>query len=228
MGGRGPMVPRRAQWGGAVFLVGSVQFVVAMIVTELYYAYPANNGPYSLTNNYISDLGHPGSGIPWLFNDSIRILGVLGVGGAYLIYRGFAPRMTTKVGLVLLAIGSLGAVGVGSFPEGSPELGGGIHSLVSLITFLGSGLALLTLAVAMMRDTRWDGYRLYTLLSGVITLVALVLFVATVYPGVGPGGMERLIVAPILLWAIVVGVHLNRLESYDPGAVDPSASDATS
>ncbi|MGI0132945.1 MAG: DUF998 domain-containing protein [Thermoplasmata archaeon] len=225
---RGPMVHRNAQWGGAVFLVGSLQFIVAMIVTQLYYNYPPNHGPYSLTNNYISDLGHAGSGIPWLFNDSIRVLGLLGLGGAYLIYRAFAPRMTTKIGIVFLMIATLGAIGVGSFPEGSPELGGGIHSVVSLITFLGSGFALVVLAVAMLRDTRWDGYRIYTLLSGLITLIAIALFVAAVYPGLGPGGMERIVVAPILLWAIVAGVHLLRLETFDPTAVARSADDATS
>ena len=226
MGGRGPLVHRSAQWGGAVFLVGSVQFIAAMIVTQLYYNYPANNGPYSLTGNYISDLGHPGSGIPWLFNDSIRILGILGIGGAYLVYRAFAPRMMAKLGVAFLMVASLGAVGVGTFPETSPELGGNIHTVVSAITFIGAGLALLFLSGAMLRDTRWDGYRLYTLLSGVITLVALMLFQAAVYPGLGPGGMERLIVAPILLWAIVAGAHLVRLETYDPRAVSASSVDA--
>jgi hypothetical membrane protein len=66
----------------------------------------------------------------------------------------------------------------------------------------------------MLRDTRWEGFRGYTFLSGIVTLAALALFLASVYPGIGPGGMERLIIAPILLWAIVAGVHLLKLQPY--------------
>lgn len=207
----GPLVRRSAHWGGALFVLGSVQFLLGMALTQLYFP------GYSLLNNYVSDLGGPQSPAAWIFNDSIRALGALGVLGAILIRSAFTPKRSAALGILFLGIASLGAFLVGSFPEGSPELGGNIHSVVSAVTFIGSGFALLFLAFAMLRDTRWAGFRGYTAISGLVTLVALGLFQGGLYGALGPGGMERVIVAPVLLWAIVAGAHLLGLKTYAPG-----------
>jgi hypothetical membrane protein len=206
----GPLVRRSARLGGLLFVAGSVQFVAAMVVVQLYYP------GYSDTGNSISDLG--GSMSPWavVFNISIRVLGILGLVGVILIRTAFASKTTTHIGLAALAVASLGAIAVGLFPEGSTWPFAGIHSVASLVAFLGSAVGLLFLALAMSRDTRWQGLRLYTFVSGLVTLVALGLFASGRYVGVGPGGMERLVVAPILLWGILAGLHLARLSVYDP------------
>jgi hypothetical membrane protein len=202
------MVPRTARFGGLLFLLGSLQFVAAMVVVQA--LYPG----YTDFGNYVSDLGSSHSPWAWLFNGSIRLLGVLGFLGTLLIRTAIPSRTSGRVGLGFLLIASVGAFLVGTFPEGSTELGGNIHSVVSAVTFIGSGVGLLALGPAMLRDTRWEGFRGYTFLSGIVTLVALALFLASVYPGIGPGGMERLIIAPILLWAMVAGVHLLKLQPY--------------
>ena len=192
--------------------MGSVQFILAMGVVQLYYP------GYSLTENAVSDLGGSSSPLAWLFNSSVRALGVLAIAGLVLVYGAFRPRWSTRIGVAAFIIAAVGAFGVGTFPEGSPELGGAIHGVMSLVTFLFSGIGLVVFGFAMVRDTRWDGYRLYTLVSGAVTLVALTLSAVGWYPVLGPGGMERLIIAPVLLWGIVVGTHLLRLKTYVPGA----------
>lgn len=212
----GPLVRRSARFGGGVLAFGSVQFVVAMVVVQLYYPH------YSDTANYISDLGSSSSPWAWLFNDSVRFLGVLAILGALLVRSAFASKTTAHLGLGALVVAGVGGILVGTFPENSTWPFSGIHSAVSLLAFAGSGVALLLLALAMSRDTRWQGLRAYTFLSGVLTIVALVLFATGRYLGLGPGGMERLILAPILLWAVVAGVHLARLAVYVP----PSGSSA--
>ncbi|HEV8050574.1 MAG TPA: DUF998 domain-containing protein [Thermoplasmata archaeon] len=209
----GPLVRRSARLGGALYVLGSLQFVVAMVLVQL--KYPG----YSDTGNYISDLGGSMSPWAWVFNDSIRILGVLGIVGTLLIRTAFASKTTTHIGLAALIVAELGAIAVGTFPEGSSWPFAGIHSVLTLITFVGSALGLLFLALAMSRDTRWQGLRAYTFLSGVVTLVAIGLFAAGDYLRIGPGGMERIVVAPILLWAIIAGAHLVRLPVYDPATV---------
>jgi hypothetical membrane protein len=209
----GPMVRRSAKVGGLLLLIGSVQFVIGMAVAQWLWV-----GSYSLSQNDISDLGGPNSAGATVFNVSVRVLGILALVGAALLYRAFAPKTASKVGVALLMIGGLGAIGVGLFPENSPELGGSIHGLATLVAFLGAGLALLVLSTAMLRDTRWDGFRLFTVVGGVVTLVAMTLYVEGNYLGLGRGGMERLVVAPILLWTVLVGVHLARLATYDPTA----------
>jgi hypothetical membrane protein len=216
--GLGPLIPLQARRAGGILLLGSLQFVVAMIVVQL--EYPG----YSDIGNYISDLGGPHS--PWrvVFNASVIVLGLLTILGTYLLLSAFNRRLSRTLGLGLLAIAGIGAILVGVFPENSTALGGHMHTIASDIAFLGSGLALIILPLAMLRDTRWDGYRAFTFLLGAITLVAIVLFTAHIWGALGVGGMERIIVAPILLWAIVIGIHLLTLPTYQRVPIAHSTS----
>ncbi len=204
----GPLVHRAVHHGAALWVAGTVQFVAAMIAVQL-----AWGRSYSLSRNYISDLGNTAIS-PWhdVFNVSVIVFGVLVVLGAILVKSAFPPRRSATVGLALLALGGLAAVGVGVYPENvSPTLA---HSIFAAAAFVLSGLALIVLGVAMFRDTRWDGYRAYTMLSGLVVLVAFALYRAGIDPGLGPGGLERVIVAPVLLWTVVAGVHLLRVPAY--------------
>jgi hypothetical membrane protein len=216
----GPLVRRSARLGGAIFAFGSIQFVAAMVVVQLYYP------GYSDSGNAVSDLGSSMSPWAWLFNDSIRLLGLLTILGTLLVRSAFAQKSTTHLGLGALIVAGLGAIGVGTFPENSTWPFSGVHGVVSLLAFLGSGIALLLLALAMSRDTRWQGLRAYTFLSGVLTMLALFLFATNRYLGLGAGGMERLLIAPILLWGVVAGLHLARLKVYVPAS--PQAASPTS
>jgi hypothetical membrane protein len=191
-----------------VLLLASLQFIIVMIVVQL--KYPG----YSDISNYISDLG--GAHSPWavVFNVSVIVLGLLTLVGAFLLLAAFNHKLSRTLGLGFLALAGIGAILVGVFPENSTALGGHMHEVASDIAFIGSGLALIILPGAMLRDTRWEGYRAFTFLLGVITLVAIGLFATSHWGPLGPGGMERIVVAPILLWAIVVGIHLLTLPTY--------------
>ncbi|HTP54018.1 MAG TPA: DUF998 domain-containing protein [Thermoplasmata archaeon] len=225
----GPLVHRSVHHAAVVWLVAAVQFVVAMAVVELKWT-----TPYSLSKNVISDLGNTGCGAwpnatspyvcsPWhvVFNVSIVVLGLLVILGVLLIRSAFPDRSSRSVGLGLLVLAGAGAIGVGVSPE---NVNLHVHSIAALLAFAGGNVALIVLGFAMFRDTRWDGYRSYTLFSGLIGAVALILFVTKVYAGLGMGGMERLIVAPLLLWMVVVSVHLLRVAAYAPRIIPKSAS----
>ncbi len=228
---RGPLVHRSVRHGAILLVLGAVQFIVANMVTQIGYG-----SSYSLSQNYISDLGAVNCGLfggsgsfpghyacsPWhdVFNASIIVMGLLILLAVVLIQTAFPPRRTRTIGLGLLALAGLGAIGVGLSPE---DVNITVHSLSALLAFLGGGLSLLVLGFAMLRDTRWDGYRAFTLLCGLVDLVALILFVSKTYAGLGVGGMERLIVAPVLLWSIVVGAHLARIPTFAPSGLSPSS-----
>ncbi len=223
----GPLVHRAVHHAATLWLVATVQFVAAMIVVQLYWKGPP---AYSLTHNYISDLGNtmascgvwPTSGVyvcsPWhdVFNASVIVFGVLVILGALLVRSGFPSRTTRTLGLGLFVLLGVGAIGVGLFPE---NVHWNVHQAVSLLAFVVGNFGLVVLAIAMFRDTRWDGYRSYTLFSGLIGLVALGLFVGKVYGPLGAGGMERLVVAPALLWFVVASVRLLRIPTYAPRIV---------
>ena len=201
-----------------------MQFIVAMAVTQIGYG-----SSYSLTGNYVSDLGAVNCGTfggtasfaghyacsPWhdVFNISIVIMGLLVILATILIRTAFPVRRSRTIGLWAMALGAVGSVGVGLSPE---DVNIAVHSGSALLAFTGAGVALLVLGFAMFRDTRWGGYRAYTVFSGLITLIALILFVSKVDLGLGVGGMERLVVAPFLLWSIVAGIHLARIPTFAP------------
>ena len=220
----GPLVHRAVHHAATVWIVAVLEFLAVMAVVQSRWT-----TSYSLSSNVISDLGNTACGpfphatshdvcspLHDVFNVSIIVLGLLGILGAVLVRSGFPPRRTATIGLALLAIGSAGAIGVGASPENVDLT---IHSISALIAFLIGNLGLIVIGFAMFRDTRWGGFRAYTILSGLVGLLGLGLYVGHVWEGLGQGGTERLIVAPLLLWLVVVSVHLLRIRQYAPHAI---------
>jgi hypothetical membrane protein len=222
----GPLVHRVVHRGAIVWIVAAVQFVIVMAVVQAAWSGPPS---YSLAHNYISDLGNTACGpwphatsarvcSPWhdVFDGSSVALGILVLLGAVLVRSAFPRRGSTTVGLALLMLAGIGSIGVGLSPE-NVDLA--VHSLSAAIAFVLGNLSLIVLGVAMFRDTRWNGYRAYSMLSGLWGLVAFLLFYTGHYLGLGVGGMERMIVAPLLLWLVVCSVHLLRVPQYAPSKI---------
>lgn|SRR5487761_13304 len=185
---------------GTMLFAGSVGFILAMNIAE--WLYPSPPG-YSVSQNYVSDLGatcrngvckiyQPTSTI---FNTSIVILGLLIILGSYFLYRGYKKRIFSG----LLILSGIGAIGVGIFPETT----GSLHSIVSLFVFLFGGLA----AIASLQILRRP-FNYFSVILGLITLGSLGLYTAQIFLGLGPGGMERMIVYPALLWGTGLGGYM--------------------
>ena len=211
------LVHRSVRSGAVLLIVGALQFIAGMIIVQSQYR------GYSLSQNYISDLG--GASSPWAlgFDASVIVLGVCAIFGILLVWGAFEAGGRRGIGLTMILIGGIGAIGVGVFPETTPVLNGGMHTIMSFVAFVGAGVGLTVLSFAMALEPRYQRSRPFTLACGAVTLAANVIFalgqvtgVAGYYLDLGPGGMERLIVAPILLWAIVEGIHLARLPRFAP------------
>ncbi|MGP8124686.1 MAG: DUF998 domain-containing protein [Nitrososphaerales archaeon] len=208
------MALSNAAKSGVAIFVGAVQFGVLLIVSEIIYSANGTNSfgyvngyAYSISANYVSDLGAtcPSNGACYippsalLFDTSIALLGLLIIVGAYFLHRAFRWAPAT----VLIALAGIGALGVGL----APETTGIWHSIFSLMVFLFAGLS----AIVTYRFQK-KPMAYFSVLLGVITLIALILYVPAIYLGLGPGGMERIIVYPALLWSIGFGGHLMALE----------------
>jgi hypothetical membrane protein len=181
---------------GALIFVSVAQFVLGLIVSEALYA------DYSVSGNYISDLGvGPSSNI---FNSSVFLLGLLLIVGTYFLQRAFKEYKILTLMLVLTAIG---AMGVGVFNENF----GTIHTVVSLIAFLFSGLsAIFSVVCSHVHKLKLVKmpFSVIAVILGVMCLGALVLFGGKMNLGLGVGGMERMIVYPILTWGAGFGGYL--------------------
>jgi len=200
-----PFVAPPVRWGAALIGIGAAQFVVAMGVVQTRYA------GYSLLTNYISDLGNTATS-PWhvVFNASIILLGGLAFVGILLAWGGFPAGGRRGLGLLLLLVASVAAILVGLFPE---NVNPSVHDLASLAVFGPGGIGLVVVGSAMRPATHWAPYRLGSVVLGAITLGALLYYAPTQSSNTTflPGLIERLIVAPILVWALAVAVHLGRL-----------------
>lgn len=223
----GPRVHRSVHHGAILLVAGICLFLLGMAVAQVGYG-----SSYSITNNAISDLGaihcdtvasqgaFGGRYVcsPWnlAFNASIVIMGAFTIVATFLLRTAFPARRSRTVGLILLALAGAGSIGIGVFPE---DYNLTAHVGSALLAFVAAAFALMVLGFAMFRDTRWSGFRAYSGLSGLVSFVALLLFVTKNDFVLGAGGMERLILAPVLLWGIIVGVHLARIPTFAPRLV---------
>ena len=96
---------------------------------------------------------------------------------------------------------------VGIFPESA----GHIHTLVALIAFIFGGLSAVTASTFLM-----PLFRYLSVLLGVIARIALMLLILHQDMGLGLGGMERMIVYPIVLWAIGFSGYLMHYFQENP------------
>ncbi len=198
---------RRLGW---LLVLIVVQFVAAMIVAQA--AYPG----YSDVTNYISDLGNTATSPLWWVLDSSVV--VLGIGMALAAYRltALLPRgRRSAVGSAFVGLGGVGFVLVGLAPE---NVNLGVHTLATLLVF-GCTVPGLVLWASAMRGAQalpwWGGTS--ALATSVTMLVFFGLLVVAesssflVAAGVGiPGLLERLAIAPLLVWLAVVGIALIR------------------
>jgi hypothetical membrane protein len=174
---------------GALIFVGATQFVLCMLVAECLYP------NYSVSGNYISDLGKLDAVSAPVFNTSVFVLGLTVVAGTYFLRR----IIQNKIFLSILILCGIGVMGVGIFPEDFVP----IHLVVSLMAFLFGALS----AIASYKFQK-PPLSYFAVVLGLISLAALILFGLEIYLSLGKGGMERMIAYPILLWAIGFGGYL--------------------
>lgn len=200
---------------GTIAWVSSVQFFLAQLIVQW-----AWTTPFSLTRNYISDLGNTACGpfpansgtyvcSPWhaAMNASFVLIGVTVVVGAALIRNTFRHARLWRWGLALVALGGFGFVLVGLFPE---NVSLPPHRLGASLQFVSGNLGQAVIGASMLgprHGRRWAGY---SIASGVVGLLATALFTSGHYLGMGIGGMERLAAYPLPLWTIVLGIVLGR------------------
>jgi hypothetical membrane protein len=187
-----------------------IQFVVAQ-------AWPT---VYSLANNVISDLGNTACGEyamryvcspqHGLMNASFIVLGTTMALGSLLIYQEFHRSWGSLIGFNMMGLSGFGTIMVGLFPENTIPL---LHGIGAFFALGVGNLSLVVLAFAITQAR--TSFRVYTFLSGMVSLVAFTLFVLGAYRGLGQGGMERVVSYPQTIWLILFGAYMT-LARYRP------------
>jgi hypothetical membrane protein len=205
----------RAIWLGACVWIFAVQFFVTQAVVQSAWV-----TPFSLTQNFISDLGNTTCGFypkdsdmyvcsPWhaRMNASFILLGLTILIGGALLRSAFPPQRSRAAGLLMLALAGAGIIAVGLFPE---DTNIAYHRLGAAAHFVLGNLAMAALGISWWAARRRAGLAAYSIASGVVGLLATALFITEHYLGLGIGGMERLAAYPLPVWLIVIGISCLR------------------
>lgn len=197
------MAYSREKVAGILFFIAATQFILGFSIAEA--LYPG----YSVSANYISDLGIGPSAL--IFNSSAFLLGLLLLIGTYFL-RHISNFKTVNIMLLLMA---LGAMGIGVFTKNYRTA----HGAVATTAFFFAGLSAITSFKVLKKPLS-----LISIILGAMTLGALALFSSGMitsgsltsdiaydsnfYLGLGPGGMEHMIIYPVGLWLAGFSWHL--------------------
>ncbi len=198
--------------GAWALVLGVVQFFALHLIVQS--AWPE---PYSWADNNISDLGAVGCG-PWegdgrhvcsplhaWMNASFVAQGALLAAGLVLA-RPLRGRLLTKTSLAFVLLAALGFVLAGLAPADANE---GLHVLGAFaVIFCGNVGLIFAEGPAQADGAR--AVRAFPRTLGTVGLVATALFMGEVWLVFGMGGMERLAVFPLQVWALLMGISILR------------------
>jgi hypothetical membrane protein len=176
---------------GLLMVLGSLELLFLEHLAEI--LYPG----YSVSQNFISDLGVGPEPSRTIFTAALLVFGVLIMASVYL--RG-GPVWEVPI---LVALAGAGTIGVAVFNENW----GNIHLIFAAIAFGTGCLAALVSSRSVMGPLRIVFASL-----GIIGLTALILQGTKTFLGLGEGGMERMIYYPSMFWILAYGVYLLSME----------------
>jgi hypothetical membrane protein len=206
----------RFDWmGPAIVVLSSWYFAAQVLVAWVV------RPPYNVVSDAISDLGSTAcsqspSGFcsplhVWM-NVSIGILGFAMIVGSVLIFSEFSfskdqrERAAAIAGFGCMALGGVGAILVGVFPENMNTAH--LHT-VGTVMAIGLGqLAILVLGLALRQIDDW--LREFMLVTSLIVLLASISMAGNHHFGIGGGALERLAQYPECLWLILFGLYISR------------------
>jgi hypothetical membrane protein len=183
------------------------QFFVAEQIARL--GWPTH---YSMTRDYISDLGSARSPLHWVMNGSFMLQGLLIFFGAVMTRGYFPARLVYRIGLLLLAVAGVGVLVVGLVPEDANLRW---HLLGAAANFLGGNLGMILLGLVMIRHSvclprgqRGQGWVPFVAGSvGLLATLALGFRGSPSWVALGwnTGTVERFAAYPLPLWLTWTG-----------------------
>ena len=199
---------RTLKIAGVLALLAAAQWVLLVIVAETQYP------NYVIQQHFLSDLGatcqrglvpiacvivFPSS---LIWDSTLSLMGLLSLVSAVLFY-----AATRKRGFSIL----FGLWGLGAFIAGVvPETLLSVHELASTLAFVGGSLAAIVAYRFLPSPLKY-----LSVVLGLLSFASLIvlIFEGPFYRwngifGLGVGGIERMVVYPIIIWEIALGAYL--------------------
>ena len=166
---------------------------------------------YSQLYNYVSDLGV--GPLALIQNINFVVFGLLSVGLALGLRDGLPipQERALKAGVWFVIIFSLGVLLAGVFPEN--YLSQGPHNLVSSTAFISIIAAQLLIWQGLKsKDSQiWGRYRTYSLISGLLSIILVILLKVAMLFGIYLGLAQRAFLIVPWIWIGLTGLKLYLL-----------------
>lgn len=205
-----------------LFKIGILCGIVAPLLWALVIIVSGSLRPeYSGFTQYISELGERGSSTELLMRYAGFVpTGLMHAAFAAVLYGVFRGNRLAAIAALLLAVNGLGRVGAGLFPC---ELGctgprillsQKLHSISSGIGFLAiiASSLLWGIFLKFKPKLRWLG--LFSIGSGILGLVFLLLMLSSAEARTATGLYERLSTGVLSLWVMLFAIRLWSVEAY--------------
>jgi hypothetical membrane protein len=200
-------VPERARVLAVGGIIAPVSYTIVVVVLGLLWS------SYSHVTQAISELGGVDAPNAIIMNTAgFALTGILIIFFAVGLYYGLGKGRGSKIGSALVAVYGLGMFGIAFFPWDKVNLASftsTMHSLIGWPHWIGLILGLLVLAHTFKNDLRWNSYWVYTLVTGLLTAIVIVIYAFIGVEGY-MGVLQRIIIGAQLIWIEIVAIKLSR------------------
>lgn len=166
---------------------------------------------YSQFYNFVSDLGVGPLAI--IQNANFIVFGLLSFGLALGLLGGLPTSQgrSLKAGVCFVIIFSLGVLLAGVFPEN--YLSQGPHNIVSSTAFISIIAAQMLIWHGLKSEDSviWGRYKSYSLISGVLSIILVILLKVAITFGIYPGLAQRAFLIVPWIWIGITGLKLYAL-----------------
>jgi hypothetical membrane protein len=191
-------------------IIAPVSYTIVVIVLGFFWS------GYNHVTQAISELGGVGAPNAIIMNAAgFALTGILIAAFALGLHRGINEGSGSKTAPALVAVYGLGMVAVGFFPWDRANLASFtsiMHSLVGWTHWIAMTFALLVIARRFKNDRQWKSYRVYSLSTGLVTAVLILIYAFIGIEGY-MGALQRIIVGAQLLWIEIMAIKLLRLSA---------------
>lgn len=192
-------------------MLGPIIYAVVLIVLGL--LWPG----YNHISQYMSELGALDAPHAIIMNIlGFQLLGILIIAFGLGLYRGINKGWVMTISATLIIVAGSFMIAVGFFPcdpscNNISPIGTG-HVITSTIPAIVMPLAMLILAYPLRKDSRWQGYWLFSLVLGIVAVILSPLGMFTIFQPVA-GLVQRLGIGVSLFWMLVMSTKLFRITS---------------
>lgn len=169
---------------------------------------------YDAINNFVSELGATDSSTEFLMNylgfiPSGILFSLFGLSLLIIV----SKKSASRIGALLIMLFGIGMTlaGIYSCDPGCPSVGtieSIIHDRVSAVTFISAILGIILLGFSFRKMKVFQNFSLYTILTGFISLILLIIMITSFESRNLTGLWQRLLLLSIFLWTIIIGLRV--------------------